>query len=176
MSEVCVVKKMEELTEDLEVLAKQIPESSYDKFSRFLDNIPIVGHIKGAIHISTGDYVEGNQSILAATRTLLVAAIGGTLGTISGPIGAYVAGSTAGIVLDGIFTWASEVPSGPCGIWALVEEQKDLSEYFYTTLGFMMDGFLGYLTYEFINYILRGIYASKVIYSRYSICYCLFYL
>lgn len=148
---------MEEITEELEILAKKIPDSGYDKFSRFLDRIPLVGHIKGAIHISTGDYVEGNQAIVNATRTFLVAAIGGTLGTISGPIGAYVAGSTAGILLDGVFTWASEVPSGPRGIWSIVEDQnQDFSDYFYTTLGFMMDGFLGYLAYEIINWVLRG--------------------
>ena len=53
-----------------------------------VENIPGVGHVKGAVHYALGDNEKGNKAIMAANRGLLVGA-----GALAGPAGAIAAGA-----------------------------------------------------------------------------------
>ncbi|XP_069364555.1 uncharacterized protein [Maniola hyperantus] len=65
----------------------------------FLDSIPGVGHVKGAIHYAVGDDTGGRNAMLQATKSTAMltggavgAAIGGPIGMVSGA--AFVAAAT----------------------------------------------------------------------------------
>ena len=58
-----------------------------------MDAIPVVGHVKGAVHLATGDRDKFEQCMKSASRT--VGVIGG------GVVGAIIAGPP-GAVLGGI--------------------------------------------------------------------------
>ena len=66
------------------------------------DSIPLVGHVKGAIHYATGDTAGGDAAMKSASRNLGVIA-GGTAGFIGGgPFGAVAGGIAGGAAMDGI--------------------------------------------------------------------------
>lgn len=96
--------------------------------SNFADGVPVVGHVKGAIHHIAGDHEGGNNALRAATRTTGVMA-GGALGfCVGGPVGAVAGGIAAGGTLDGAATLTSSVLENeykPEGIFANVQQVID---------------------------------------------------
>lgn len=64
--------------------AWDIQKKSLSNFEQVVDGLPVVGHIKGGIHLLTGDHDHGWQALKSATSTSGTV-IGGVLG---GPIGA----------------------------------------------------------------------------------------
>ncbi|CAF0951837.1 unnamed protein product [Didymodactylos carnosus] len=80
--------------------------------SNFADGIPIVGHLKGAVHYAVGDDDGGDKAMISATRTTAVMG-GGAAGLIvGGPVGAVAGGIYAGVTVDSIHTIATEKPQG----------------------------------------------------------------
>ncbi|GMR59413.1 hypothetical protein PMAYCL1PPCAC_29608, partial [Pristionchus mayeri] len=72
--------------------------------SNVADGIPIVGHVKGAIHAATGDFPGARNAIKSANRSVGVVS-GGVVGFLSlGPLGAVAGGIAGGAALDGIQT------------------------------------------------------------------------
>jgi len=69
-------------------------------FESVVEAVPVVGHVKGAIHYAFGGTERGNQIMKSASRPL--GAIAGGIGGffVGGPVGA-VAG---GVAMDGIIT------------------------------------------------------------------------
>ena len=99
-----------------------------------LDGIPVVGHLKGAIHYATGDDSAGDKAMKAASRSAGVVA-GGTAGFIvGGPVGAVVGGIAYGAAMDGIITGADSAvheewrPHGQIAAWEAVANGKDDQE------------------------------------------------
>ncbi|KAI6143787.1 hypothetical protein BKA82DRAFT_4183183 [Pisolithus tinctorius] len=74
------------------------------QISELADNIPIVGHVKGLVHLALGDTEAFVHSEEAATRTLAVIGAGAlTVGT-GGAAAPILAGVAAGIAADAAIT------------------------------------------------------------------------
>ncbi|GMT11644.1 hypothetical protein PFISCL1PPCAC_2941, partial [Pristionchus fissidentatus] len=72
--------------------------------SNVADGIPIVGHVKGAIHAVAGDFPGARNAIKSANRSVGVVS-GGVVGFLTlGPIGAVAGGIAGGAAIDGIQT------------------------------------------------------------------------
>ncbi|GMS80374.1 hypothetical protein PENTCL1PPCAC_2549, partial [Pristionchus entomophagus] len=72
--------------------------------SNVADGIPIVGHVKGAIHAAAGDFPGARNAIKSANRSVGVVS-GGVVGFLTlGPLGAVAGGIAGGAALDGIQT------------------------------------------------------------------------
>eukprot|EP00466_Bigelowiella_natans_P001235 jgi/Bigna1/89087/estExt_fgenesh1_pg.C_430083 len=71
--------------------------------SSILNGIPIVGHVKGAVHYAIGDVEGARQAEKQATRTVAVVAAGGA-GVAAGPGGAMAAAAAAGTAFDAATT------------------------------------------------------------------------
>ena len=68
--------------------------------SGFVDSIPVVGHIKGAVEYGLGYKDAAKKSFEAATRTTVVMGAGAAGLAAGGPAGAAGAGVAAGILFD----------------------------------------------------------------------------
>jgi len=66
------------------------------------DSVPVIGHVKGAIHYACGDTEGGDNAMKAASRTVGVVAggIGGFV--VGGPVGAVAGGISGGVMMDGV--------------------------------------------------------------------------
>lgn len=85
------------------------------------DSLPVVGHIKGAIHYGVGDKESGDNAMKSASRT--TASIGGAVGGffVGGPVGSALGAASAGYAMDGITTGVHSAVDGkfrPSGIVA----------------------------------------------------------
>ncbi|KAJ8482067.1 hypothetical protein ONZ45_g15082 [Pleurotus djamor] len=69
-----------------------------------VDNIPVVGHIKGIVHFAMGDTEEGIKAEEAATRTLAVIGAGALAGATGGAALPVLAAVVAGVAADGVLT------------------------------------------------------------------------
>lgn len=79
---------------------------------KVLDAIPVVGHVKGAIHYAVGDKEGCHKAMYMSTRTTAVMA-GGFLGGITGgPVGAAAMAVAGGNSVDAIATFAMDEPQG----------------------------------------------------------------
>ncbi|KAJ6261668.1 Delta(24)-sterol C-methyltransferase [Drechslerella dactyloides] len=68
------------------------------------DGIPVVGHIKGFVHLALGDKEGFIHSEEAASRTSVVLAAAALTGASGGLAAPVLAGVVAGVAADGIFT------------------------------------------------------------------------
>uniref|UniRef100_A0A1I7T3A4 EF-hand domain-containing protein n=1 Tax=Caenorhabditis tropicalis TaxID=1561998 RepID=A0A1I7T3A4_9PELO len=118
--------------------------------SNFADGVPVVGHVKGAIHHAVGDHEGGNKALVAATRTTGVMAGGAAGFLIGGPVGAVAGGIASGGALDGAATLGAslrEKEYKPEGIFASVQEVIDNPSggaVFDAVAGPVFDGLAGY--------------------------------
>lgn len=72
--------------------------------SNVANAVPVVGHVKGAIHYAAGDKEGGHQAMKSSSRSIGV--IGGGVGGffVGGPVGAVAGGIAGGVALDGLTT------------------------------------------------------------------------
>lgn len=89
------------------------------------DGLPVIGHVKGAIHYAAGDQEGGDAAMKAASRTAGVMG-GGVAGfCVGGPAGAVGGGIAGGAAMDGITYGADKAISGkdrPTGYVAAVKK------------------------------------------------------
>ena len=65
-----------------------------------MENIPVVGHIKGGIQCAIGDEEGGKRALGAATKATFV--VGAATGAfmVAGPVGAAAAGAMSSAIYD----------------------------------------------------------------------------
>lgn len=80
-------------------------------FGYILDSIPVVGHIKGAIHYITGDTRAGNKSMYEASRSTAVVC-GGAAGALGGPLAMVAGAAAAGAATDTLSSLVTQKPQG----------------------------------------------------------------
>ncbi|KAF1763166.1 hypothetical protein GCK72_011432 [Caenorhabditis remanei] len=94
-------------------------EETFDRgmntISSAVDGIPVVGHVKGAVHYAMGDGDKGDRSMLSASRTASVM-VGGAAGfVVGGPVGAVAGGMATGSSFDIGHTVITDKPQGYIG-------------------------------------------------------------
>ncbi|KAI1645145.1 uncharacterized protein F4817DRAFT_367011 [Daldinia loculata] len=72
--------------------------------SELADGIPVVGHIKGVVHLAMGDTEAAIHSEESASRTLVVLGAAALTGATGGAAAPVLAGVVGGILADGILT------------------------------------------------------------------------
>jgi len=117
------------------------------------DNVPVVGHVKGAVHYVCGDKEGGDRAMKSASRTTGVA-LGGLAGIPAGPAGMVAGGMAGGTAVDGLTTVVESAvngeytPSGQFEILDRIVEAEDPEELRESIIdGITMavtDGLLGY--------------------------------
>lgn len=84
--------------------AKKIQEEDFvNSMENLVDAVPVIGHVKGAVHYGLDQHEEGSKCMKAASRstgTLL----GGLVGSVGGPGGAVAGGILGGTLTDSITT------------------------------------------------------------------------
>jgi len=98
-----------------------------------VDNVPVVGHIKGAIHYACDDKEGGDKAMKSASRTTGVVA-GAVVGIPGGPVCMMAGGAAGGAAMDGITTGVESAikgkytPSGQIEAWTRVAQAKNSEE------------------------------------------------
>ncbi|KAL3837580.1 hypothetical protein ACJMK2_022928 [Sinanodonta woodiana] len=102
-----------------------------------VNSVPVVGHVKGAVHYVCGDKEGGDNAMKAASHTTGV--IGGGVGgfLVGGPVGAAAGGAYGGVLMDGIISLAEVAvdgekakPYGACDtIMRIIEDPSDGGNY-----------------------------------------------
>jgi len=106
-----------------------------------VDNVPVVGHVKGAVHYVCGDKEGGDKAMKSASRTSGVI-IGGAVGIAAGPAGMVAGGIAGGAAVDGITTGVESgikgeyTPSGQIEAWTRVAQAETSEE----LIGGIVDG------------------------------------
>jgi len=106
-----------------------------------VDNVPVVGHVKGAVHYVCGDKDGGDKAMKSASRTTGVI-IGGAVGIAAGPAGMVAGGIAGGAAVDGITTGVESgikgeyTPSGQIEAWTRVAQAETSEE----LIGGIVDG------------------------------------
>jgi hypothetical protein len=77
-------------------MAKEYWDKGNEAASAMLNSMPVVGHVKGAIHYLCGDSEGAEKAFLAATRTTVVLATGACGSLVAGSVAAIVGGILAG--------------------------------------------------------------------------------
>ncbi|XP_021368151.1 uncharacterized protein LOC110459947 isoform X1 [Mizuhopecten yessoensis] len=109
-------------------------EETQKKFGKSLeslvDSVPVIGHIKGAVHYGLGDTKRGDQIMKSSSGSLItgVAGIAGTL--VGGPAGGAAAAVAASQLYDGVVTGIDTAVNGKTkdgspryyGIWQTVDD------------------------------------------------------
>ncbi|XP_014214078.1 uncharacterized protein LOC106643444 [Copidosoma floridanum] len=108
------------------------------------NGIPVVGHVKGAIHHAVGDHEGGNQALNAATRTTVVVASGAAAAVATGGIGAIPAGITAGITYDAAATVITDEEQGSIAALKNAVENPSAGSIFDAVAVPVGDGIAGY--------------------------------
>jgi hypothetical protein len=144
-------------------VAKEYWDKGNQAASAMLNSIPVVGHVKGAIHYLCDDPEGAQEALLAATRTtvVLVAGAGAFLAAgacgflapgaygclVAGPIGAFVGGAAAGAAWDAAafyFTY-EETKHGVVKIlYTLENDPTNVLAFFEGALEIAADGMTGY--------------------------------
>ncbi len=116
-----------------------------------VDSVPIVGHLKGAIHYAQGDKFGGDNAMKSSSRSIGV--IGGGVGGffLLGPVGAFLGGVTSGVTIDAITTIVDSTVHDefrPNGNIALMHEIRNgkansAGHVFDLTFGMVLDGIAG---------------------------------
>jgi len=118
-----------------------------------VDNVPVVGHVKGAVHYVCGDKEGGDKAMKSASRTTGVV-LGGAAGIVGGPAGMVAGGVAGGAAVDGLTTGVESAikgeytPSGTIEAWTRVAQAENPEE---LTAGIIdgvtmsvVDGYVGY--------------------------------
>lgn len=94
-------------------------------FSEILDAIPVVGHVKGVLHLATGDTRAAKRSMYEASRSTAVIA-GGAMGALGGPVGIAAGAAAAGAATDCFTSIVTQKPRGLIsGVVDIVDEVSD---------------------------------------------------
>eukprot|EP00918_Siedleckia_nematoides_P073814 GHVU01161244.1.p1 GENE.GHVU01161244.1~~GHVU01161244.1.p1 ORF type:complete len:435 (-),score=28.30 GHVU01161244.1:1526-2830(-) len=80
--------------DDAEETAHMSNRALMDFGEGILNNVPVIGHIKGAIHYACNDKKGGDRSMKSASRPV---------GTIAGGVGGFFVGGPVGAVAGGIY-------------------------------------------------------------------------
>lgn len=118
----------------VEATALQNPEAARETQEQFLngfieplaDNTPVIGHIKGGIHMAVGDTKRGEEILKGASKTLAIA-----LGSAAGPVGA----TSSAYLYDSIVTAIDSAVKGehtPYGMHDYFEniDEKTVGDHF----------------------------------------------
>lgn len=114
--------------------------------SGVVDNVPLVGHVKGGLHYARGNKNRGDAAMKAASHTsaAIVEGIGGFFA--GGPVGAAFGGIAAGTAMDSFITISEYGVSRkykPEGILRPLSDPKDPGKWVDGAMGMAMDGFIG---------------------------------
>jgi len=100
------------------------------------DSVPVVGHVKGAIHYACGDKEGGDNAMKAASRTT-GSVIGAVAGIPLGPAGIAAGAAAGAYVVDGITTGVDSAvhkeyrPNGYVStVTEVVKDPKDPGKWF----------------------------------------------
>ncbi|KAB0790753.1 hypothetical protein PPYR_15658 [Photinus pyralis] len=115
-----------------------------------VDGTPVLGHIKGGIHLGLGDKEKGEQVLKDATRPLAVVG-GGIAGAVAGgPAGAVAGGVAAGAAYDGLVTGIDSAVKGKYTAYGSLDSipkvfkgEASPGELFDTLAGVVGDGLSG---------------------------------
>ncbi|EFP10470.1 hypothetical protein CRE_22945 [Caenorhabditis remanei] len=123
-------------------------EETFDRgmsaFSSTVDGIPVVGHMKGAVHYAMGDDKKGDRSMLSASRTTGVMAGGAAGFLVGGPVGAVTAGMASGTAFDVGHTVVTDKPQGYIGAVGEFVENPSAGTLFDAVAVPVGDAFTGY--------------------------------
>ncbi|KAL3837645.1 hypothetical protein ACJMK2_022991 [Sinanodonta woodiana] len=127
-----------------------------------VDSVPVVGHVKGAVHYVCGDKERGDNAMKAASHTTGV--IGGGVGgfLVGGPVGAAAGGAYGGVLMDGIISLAEVAVDGekakPYGflenVVHIANNPMDGGSYVDLIGSIVLDGWTGYTV---VNAIIKKI-------------------
>ncbi|KAH0833825.1 hypothetical protein J3R83DRAFT_10989 [Lanmaoa asiatica] len=79
------------------------------QISDLADNVPVVGHAKGLVHLALGQREEFVHSEEAATRSLVVVGAGALTAGVGGVAAPILAGVAAGVAADAAITGTRRV-------------------------------------------------------------------
>ena len=157
--------QVDALNEAVVVCAKSTVESSeaaakatVSTLNDAVDGVPVLGHVKGAIHYAVGDESGGDKAMKSASRTVGVIGGGAAGFVVGGPVGAVAGGIAGGAAADGIISGADSAihkewrPYGQIAAWDAVANGKTDDE--------IIDGVIGGLVTPAFD-ALGGIKAGK---------------
>ena len=108
--------------------AERVIKSTSKAFESVVDSTPVVGHVKGVVHLIDGDIDHAEQCLIGSTRATVVLGAGlATGGLGAGVVAGGFAGVGSGVAYDGLY---SAVDSGVCnerrthGIWNIDQDFK----------------------------------------------------
>lgn len=121
--------------------ALDIQKKFFKNLEGLLDGTPVLGHIKGGIHLLVGDHDHGLNALKSATSTagtILGASILGPIGALGGHLLTDSAITVTDFALNGN-------KSKPFGILEYLKNigTKDAGEHFDALAGFVADGLVG---------------------------------
>jgi len=121
--------------------ALEIQKTFLNNMEVLLDGAPVIGHIKGVIHLIKGDEKHGWEAIKSATSTT-GSAIGGVLG---GPLGVILGHTFTDAAISGVDAAINGNNSQPFGLVEYVSHIGELSagDHFDMIAGLVMDGTTG---------------------------------
>ncbi|XP_060765322.1 uncharacterized protein LOC132873613 isoform X2 [Neoarius graeffei] len=131
--------------------AEEIWKEGLETIGGFADGMPVIGHVKGAIHYACGDKKGGDEAMKSASRTAGSMA-GGIVGfVVGGPVGAVVGGIESAAAMDLITTAVDSAVHEefrPAGYFAQIEgvteNPKDPGKWFDLAVTPAFDGLAGY--------------------------------
>lgn len=127
--------------------------------SYLMNSVPIVGHVKGLIHFTWGDYEGSLDAMKLSTRAsgVMLGGIGGL--AVAGPGGSIGGGLAAGAAMDSIFTGVGSLAHEefvPDGYWnSAIHAYKgdlDLTESVDIIFGILSDSVGGYTSAKFMGH------------------------
>jgi len=93
--------------------AQQTQLESLHTANRIVNSIPVVGHVKGAVHYLCDDADGGARALRSATRTLGVVGVASAGVLLLGPVGGVAGGTCGGILMDTLITSESYANGKP---------------------------------------------------------------
>lgn len=129
---------------------------------RTADGVPVVGHLKGAIHYACGDQEGCDRAMLSATRTSSVMGAGALGFLAGGPVGAVAAGVAGGAAFDTTKTVVDSVvhdeyrPSGYYAAIGNIVDNPNPGDIFDTCFIPVGDGLAGYSGGRLVNRFTGG--------------------
>lgn len=92
--------------------AKETQKRFFQGLSNAVDGIPVIGHVKGALHYAFKDEDGGDKAMMSATRSTLVMGAGVSGFALGGPVNAVIQGMGAGGTIDMVTSIAKSISSG----------------------------------------------------------------
>lgn len=121
--------------------ALAIQKKFYKNTEELTDSIPVVGHIKGAVHLLTGDTEHGWTAIKSATSST-GSAVGGAFG---GPLGAVGGHTLTDLAITGVDFAINGGSSRPYGLVQYVThiDEQSAEDHFRAATGLVSNVFGG---------------------------------